>query len=45
VVEGCLANVKQLEDILAKDLPSEKDSTLGRRIKALASVSQYKLGE
>jgi hypothetical protein len=30
VVEGCLANVKQLEDMLAKALPSEKDSTWSR---------------
>ena len=38
VVEGCLANVKQLEDILVKELPLEKDSTWNRRIKALASL-------
>jgi hypothetical protein len=38
VVEGCLANVKQLEDILVKELPLEKDSTWNRRIKALTSL-------
>ena len=42
VVEGCLAQVKQLEDILLKALPSEKDSTWSRRIKALASLAHDK---
>jgi hypothetical protein len=38
----CPANVKQLEDILAEALPSEKDLTLSRRIKALASLAHDK---
>jgi hypothetical protein len=42
MVEGCLACVKELEDILAKTLPSEKDSTWSRRTKALASLAYDK---
>ncbi|KAI9863919.1 MAG: hypothetical protein M1824_005957 [Vezdaea acicularis] len=42
IVEGSLANVKQLGDILAKALPLEKDSTWRRRIKALASLAHDK---
>jgi hypothetical protein len=39
VVESCLDLVKQLEGILVKALPVEKDSTWSRRIKALASFA------
>jgi hypothetical protein len=42
VVDGCLAQVKQLEDLLVKALPKEKDSTWSKRIKALASLARDK---
>jgi hypothetical protein len=41
-VDGCLAQVKQLEDILVKALPLEKDSSWDRGIKALASLAHDK---
>lgn len=39
VVDGCLEQVKQLENILAKALPLEKDNTWSKRIKALATLA------
>jgi hypothetical protein len=39
VVEACLAQTKQLEDLLEKALPAEGDSTWRRRKKALASLA------
>jgi N-terminal domain on NACHT_NTPase and P-loop NTPases len=42
VVDGCLSQVKLLEDILVKATPTEKDSTWRRRFKALSSFSHDK---
>jgi hypothetical protein len=42
VIERCLDLVKQLEGILVKALPLEKDSTWSRIIKALASLAHDK---
>jgi hypothetical protein len=41
-VSGCLSQVKRLEDIMAKTIPAERDSTLNRRLKALASLAHEK---
>src|SRR5437763_9903893 len=38
VFNGCLLQVKQLEDIMAKTIPTERDSTLNRGLKALNSL-------
>jgi len=42
LVEGCLAQLEQLEHIIAKALPCEKDSPWSRRFKALASLAHDK---
>lgn len=39
VLEACLAQTKQLEELLEKALPAEGDSTWRRRKKALASLA------
>jgi ribosomal protein L17 len=39
VIETCLAQTKQLEELLEKALPAEGDSTWRRRKKALASLA------
>jgi len=39
VLEACLAQAKQLEELLARALPAEGDSTWRRRKKALASLA------
>ena len=41
-VNGCLSQVKRLEDIMAKTIPAERDSTLNRRLKALTSLAHEK---
>lgn len=45
VVEACLADARELEDILVKALPSENDSSWDRRIKALGSLTNGKAVE
>ena len=40
VFNGCLLQVKQLEDIMAKTIPTERDSTLNRGLKALSSLAR-----
>ena len=42
VIDESTVIVKQLEDVLAKALPSEKDSNWRRRVKALSSLAQDK---
>jgi hypothetical protein len=39
VFNGYLLQVKQLEDIMAKTIPTERDSTLNRGLKALNSLA------
>jgi hypothetical protein len=40
VFNGCLLQVKQLEDIMAKTIPTVRDSTLNRGLKALTSLAR-----
>ncbi|KAK3170198.1 hypothetical protein OEA41_009584 [Lepraria neglecta] len=42
VIDECTVIVKQLEEVLAKALPSKKDSNWRRRVKALSSLAQDK---
>jgi hypothetical protein len=42
VFNGCLLQVKQLEDIMAKTIPTERDSTLNRGLKALTSLARQR---
>lgn len=42
VVDGCLSQIRLLEDILTKDVPTEKDSSLRKRLKALWSLAHDK---
>ena len=42
VVEGCLSQVKLLEEILIKALPTKKDSSLRKGLKALTSLAHDK---
>ena len=42
VIDESTVIVKQLEDVLAKALPSEKDSNWRRRVKSLSSLAQDK---
>src|SRR2546423_2565802 len=42
VIGGCLAQVKLLEDIMAKAIPAENTSAWNRRLKALSSLAHDK---